>query len=108
MFDGMIPLLALSTLLAVLALALVARERTKHRQRDPNAPTSTLARDGKFGGVSFLRPLAERVADPRDPLSQPPRPLERRSHHSEPLRPAAVAREPIREVSEGRVHRNLS
>lgn len=93
--------------LAVLALALIAKERWKDRQRDPNAPTSTLAKDGKFGRLSFLRPPAERVADPRDPLSQPPRPLDRRSHHSEPVRRAAEHGRTIREVSEDRAHRNL-
>jgi hypothetical protein len=107
MFDGMIPLLALFTLLAVLVLALIAKERTKDRLRDPNAPTSTLAKDGKFGGVAFLRPLAERAADPRDPLSLPPRPLERRSFQTEPARQAAEDRGTVREVSEDRVNRNL-
>ena len=30
--------------------------------RDPNAPISTLAKDGKFGGVAFLVPLDEQLA----------------------------------------------
>ena len=71
MFEEMIPLLALFTLLAVIVLALISKERTIDRKRDPNAPVSTLAKDGKYGGVAFLRPLAARVSDPRDPLAQP-------------------------------------
>jgi hypothetical protein len=60
MFEGLIPVLSLGTLLAVAVLALISKERTKDRMRDPNAPVSTLAKDGKFGGVAFLVPLAER------------------------------------------------
>ncbi|WP_103256444.1 hypothetical protein [Tabrizicola aquatica] len=71
MFEEMIPLLALFTLLAVIVLALVSKERTIDRKRDPNAPVSSLAKDGKYGGVAFLRPLAARVIDPRDPLARP-------------------------------------
>lgn len=56
MFDGLVPLLALFTFLAVIVLALISKERTKDRKRDPNAPTSTLAKDGKYGGVAFLQP----------------------------------------------------
>ena len=59
--EGIVPFLSLSTLLAVAVLALVSKERTKDRMRDPNAPVSTLAVDGKFGGVAFLRPLNERL-----------------------------------------------
>ncbi|HEY6918533.1 MAG TPA: hypothetical protein VI412_04690 [Tabrizicola sp.] len=62
MFDGgIVPFLSLFTLLAVAVLALISKERTKDRMRDPNAPVSTLAKDGKFGGVAFLLPLADRV-----------------------------------------------
>lgn len=57
MFDGgIVPFLSLFTLLAVGVLALISKERTKDRMRDPNAPVSTLAKDGKFGGVAFLLP----------------------------------------------------
>ena len=70
MFGDMIPLLALFTLLAVVVLALISKERTLDRKRDPNAPISTLAKDGKYGGVAFLKPLAARVHDPRDPLNR--------------------------------------
>ncbi|TAG18965.1 MAG: hypothetical protein EAZ40_11035 [Rhodobacterales bacterium] len=72
MFEGLVPVLALGTLLAVAVFALISKERTKDRMRDPNAPVSTLAKDGKFGGVAFLRPLAERWADARDPVGQRP------------------------------------
>lgn len=53
---GIIPILSLFTLLAVAVLALISKERTKERMHDPNAPVSTLAKDGKFGGVAFLLP----------------------------------------------------
>jgi hypothetical protein len=56
MFEGLIPLLSLGTLLCVCIFALINAERTKDRMRDPNAPVSTLARDGRFGGVAFLLP----------------------------------------------------
>jgi hypothetical protein len=62
MFDGgIVPFLALFTLLAVGVLALISKERTKERMRDPNAPVSTLAKDGKYGGVAFLLPLEDRL-----------------------------------------------
>jgi hypothetical protein len=61
MFDGgIVPFLSLFTLLAVGVLALVSAERTKDRMRDPDAPVSTLAKDGKYGGVAFLVPLDDR------------------------------------------------
>ncbi|MDZ4086834.1 MAG: hypothetical protein U1E69_08525 [Tabrizicola sp.] len=62
MFDGgIVPFLSLFTLLAVGVLALISKERTKDRMRDPNAPVSTLAKDGKYGGVAFLLPLEDRL-----------------------------------------------
>lgn len=62
MFEGaIVPFLSLFTLLAVAVLALISKERTKDRLRDPDAPVSTLAKDGKFGGVAFLLPLENRV-----------------------------------------------
>lgn len=62
MFGGaIVPFLSLFTLLAVGVFALISKERTKDRMRDPNAPVSTLARDGKYGGVAFLLPLEARV-----------------------------------------------
>jgi hypothetical protein len=58
MFDGsIVPFLSLFTLLAVAGLALISKERTKDRMRDPDAPVSSLAVDGKYGGVAFLLPL---------------------------------------------------
>lgn len=57
MFGGaIVPFLSLFTLLAVGIFALISKERTKERMRDPNAPVSTLAKDGKYGGVAFLLP----------------------------------------------------
>lgn len=56
MSGAIVPILSLFTLLAVAVLALISKERTKERMHDPNAPVSTLARDGKFGGVAFLLP----------------------------------------------------
>jgi hypothetical protein len=64
MTGSIVPVLALLTLLAVAIFALISKSRVDHRRRDPNAPVSTLARDGKFGGVAFLRPLAERAPKP--------------------------------------------
>ncbi len=61
MFEGLIPLLSLMTLLIVLVVALINKERTKDRMHDPNAPVSSLAKDGRYGGVAFLMPLEERV-----------------------------------------------
>lgn len=62
MFDGeIVPVLSLFTLLAVAVLALISKERTKERMRDPAAPVSTLAKDGKYGGVAFLLPLEDRL-----------------------------------------------
>jgi hypothetical protein len=61
MFEGLIPLLSLVTMLIVLTAALINKERTKDRMRDPNAPISSLAKDGKYGGVGFLLPLDEQV-----------------------------------------------
>ncbi|MCU0827275.1 MAG: hypothetical protein MUE52_07675 [Tabrizicola sp.] len=72
MMEGLVPLLALCTLLAVAVFALISRERTKDRQRDPNAPISCLAKDGKYGGVAFLRPLADRWIDRREPVAHRP------------------------------------
>ncbi len=62
MFEGIVPLLGLGTLLIVAVFALVSKERTEERRHDPDAPVSTLAKDGKYGGVAFLRPLRERIA----------------------------------------------
>jgi hypothetical protein len=33
--------------------------------RDPNAPVSSLAKDGKYGGVAFLLPLDQRLRNQR-------------------------------------------
>lgn len=64
MFGGaIVPFLSLFTLLAVGIFALISAERTKERMRDPNAPVSTLAKDGKYGGVAFLLPLDAQVRE---------------------------------------------
>lgn len=60
MDSSIIPVLFLMTLLAVLIFAMVSKARTQQRKRDPNAPISTLAKDGKFGGVGFLVPPDQR------------------------------------------------
>ena len=59
MDSSIIPVLFLITLLSVLIFALVSKARTVERKRDPNAPVSTLALDGKYGGVGFLLPPGE-------------------------------------------------
>lgn len=66
---GIVPFLSLFTLLAVAVLALISKERTKDRMRDPNMPVSSLAKDGKYGGVAFLLPLEARLV--RVPLRVP-------------------------------------
>lgn len=71
MFEGLVPVLSLATLLIVAVLALISKERTKDRMRDPNAPVSTLAKDGKYGGVAFLLPLDERIAVRRTVVRAP-------------------------------------
>ena len=62
--SGLIPILSLFTLLALCVFALISKERTKERMRDPNAPVSTLAKDGKYGGVGFLLPPDLRARRP--------------------------------------------
>lgn len=52
----LIPLLSLVTLLAVCILALVSKARVDAMRRDPTTPTSTLAKVGPEGGVTFNRP----------------------------------------------------
>ncbi len=73
MFEGIVPILSLGTILLVSVLALINKERTKERMHDPNAPVSTLARDGKFGGVAFLLPPDQVQANLRSALSRPDR-----------------------------------
>ncbi|MES2968013.1 MAG: hypothetical protein V4804_04655 [Pseudomonadota bacterium] len=68
-FTWIVPLLSLLTLLSVLVFALVSKERIEERRHDPNAPKSTLAKDGPQGGVAFLVPLDQRM---RRPLDVPP------------------------------------
>lgn len=61
MTGSLIPFLSLLTLLAVLIFALVSKARVEERRHDPNAPKSTLAKDGKYGGVGFLIPVEQRA-----------------------------------------------
>lgn len=49
-----LPFLALFTLGVVLVFALLSRKRIRDRMKDPNAPKSTLAKDGPQGGVEML------------------------------------------------------
>ncbi len=41
-----LPILTFGTMFAVAVFALVSKERTEKRRKDPNAPKSTLAKDG--------------------------------------------------------------
>ena len=61
-YSWLIPFLSLFTLLAVGVFALVSKVRTDERRPDPNAPKSTLAKDGPQGGIGALTPLDERPA----------------------------------------------
>ena len=61
-YSWLVPLLALCTLLAVLVFALVSKSRVDQRRHDPNAPKSTLAKDGPQGGIAALTPLDQQVA----------------------------------------------
>jgi hypothetical protein len=78
-FSSLIPLLSLVTLLAVAVFALWSKERTEERRHDPDAPVSTLSKDGRYGGVAFLNPrlLPVRLApalpgqDPIPPQAPP-------------------------------------
>jgi len=55
-----IPFLFMFTLLFVLVFSLINKKAVKERIADPNAPKSTLAKDGPQGGVAFLLPYEER------------------------------------------------
>ena len=56
-FTWIVPLLSLITLGAVALLAAAGKLAIVARQHDPSIPPSTLATDGPFGGVGFLRPV---------------------------------------------------
>ena len=60
-FTWLVPFLSLFTILAVSAFALVSKARVEERRHDPNAPVSTLAKDGPQGGVAFLVPLDQQL-----------------------------------------------
>jgi hypothetical protein len=64
-----VPLLSLFTLLAVCVFALFSKARVEKRLHDPDAPKSTLAKDGPQGGVEALAPLD--APTPRKPHVQP-------------------------------------
>ncbi len=55
-YSALVPILALGTLLAVCIFALVSKARVEERRHDPDAPKSTLAKDGPQGGVAMLDP----------------------------------------------------
>ena len=61
MTGALIPFLSLLTMLAVLVFAMVSKARVEERRHDPNAPKSTLAKDGPQGGVGFLIPVRDRA-----------------------------------------------
>ncbi|AXQ92873.1 hypothetical protein ORIO_03300 [Cereibacter azotoformans] len=54
-FAWIIPFLFMFTLLCGIVFAMVSKKRVEDRRHDPNAPKSTLAKDGPQGGVAFLR-----------------------------------------------------
>lgn len=56
-FTWIVPLLSLLTLGTVAALAAAGKLAILARKHDPSIPPSTLAIDGPFGGVAFLRPI---------------------------------------------------
>ncbi len=89
--SSLIPILSLATLLAVAVFALVSKARTEQRKRDPNAPVSTLATDGKYGGVPFLNPalLPEGIGSLA--LSLPGGPQAAAPATSEPVWPSQAA-----------------
>ncbi|MFN3724052.1 MAG: hypothetical protein ACK4VZ_13500 [Paracoccaceae bacterium] len=60
MTGALIPFLSLLTMLAILIFAMVSKARVEERRHDPNAPKSTLAKDGPQGGVGFLIPAHDR------------------------------------------------
>ncbi len=57
-WSWIVPFLALFTLLSVLVYALIGKKAIEERKHDPSVPKSTLAVDGPFGGVGFLRPVS--------------------------------------------------
>jgi hypothetical protein len=69
-FSWLVPLLSLITLLAVAVFAAVSKVDVEERMDDPSIPKSTLAVDGPFGGVGFLRPIdpGPRRIDRVDPV----------------------------------------
>lgn len=70
-YAWIVPLLSLITMLAVLVFAMVSKAKIEERRHDPNAPKSTLAKDGPQGGVAFLIPLADRLARSRQGSMSP-------------------------------------
>jgi H+/Cl- antiporter ClcA len=62
-YAWLIPFLSLFTLLAVAVFALVSKARIEARRHDPNAPKSTLAKDGPQNGLTSLNPGSPRPED---------------------------------------------
>ena len=62
-YSWLVPFLALFTLLAVAVFAIVSKNRVEKRRHDPNAPTSTLAKDGPQGGIDALTPPDQQMAN---------------------------------------------
>ncbi len=53
-FSYIVPLLSLITMGAVCAFALISKAKVEERMHDPNAPKSSLAKDGPEGGTDLL------------------------------------------------------
>jgi hypothetical protein len=51
----LVGVLALGTMLAVLVFAMVSKEKIERKRHDPNAPKSTLAKDGPNGPPTILK-----------------------------------------------------
>lgn len=60
-YAWIVPFLFMFTLLFVIVFSLYNKKRTQDRKADPNAPKSTLAKDGPQGGVAFLQSPEERA-----------------------------------------------
>jgi hypothetical protein len=50
-FAFLVPLLAMTTMLIVIVLALVSKKKVDQKRRDPNAPKSSLAADAPNTGA---------------------------------------------------------
>ena len=60
-----LPVLTFGTMFAVIVFALVSKERTERRRKDPNAPKSTLAEDAPERASPLMAKPAQTRRDPR-------------------------------------------